>query len=207
MYQIISSSSKGNAVLYHDFILVDCGVSFASILPYVNRIKIILLTHEHGDHLNAVTIKKIINIHPSVRIVCGEWLKDRALQITSKVDVVEIGKLYDYGIFSISAVNLYHDVPNCGWRIFKDGTKIFHATDTVTLDGIEAKNYDLYALEHNYNEETVFDSINNDVKNGKFSYQIGALNSHLSEQQAQAFIFAQKGENSKFIRLHESTHV
>lgn len=204
MYQVISSSSKGNAVLYHDFILVDCGVSFASILPYVNRIKIILLTHEHGDHLNAVTIKKIINIHPSVRIVCGEWLAEKALRITKNVDIVEIGKLYDYGIFSISAVNLYHDVPNCGWRIFKNGTKILHATDTATLDGIEAKDYDLYALEHNYNEETIFDTINQKRRNGIFAHEVGSINSHLSEQQAQDFVFKNGTEKSRFVRLHQS---
>ena len=207
MYQVISSSSKGNAVLYHDSILVDCGVSFASILPHLNALKIILLTHEHSDHFKEATLKKIFFTRPGLRIVCGAWLAEKALRITKNVDIIEIGKLYDYGTFQISAIKLYHDVPNCGYRIFKDGTKILHATDTATLDGIEAKGYDLYALEHNYNEETIFDTINQKRRNGEFSHELGSINSHLSEQQAQDFVFKNGTVKSKFIRLHQSSKI
>jgi len=122
------------------------------------------------------------------------------------VDVCEIGVLYDYGLFSICPVKLWHDVDNFGYRIFKDGYKIFHATDSSHLNGITAVGYDLMCLEHNYNEDTVFETIRDIESKGGFAHQRGAINSHLSEQQARDFFYKNKGEHSQLIRLHESKH-
>jgi L-ascorbate metabolism protein UlaG (beta-lactamase superfamily) len=204
MYQVISSGSKGNAVLYFNSILVDCGISFTSLKPNLYNIQIVLLTHEHGDHFNLSTIKKLIKERPTLRIGCGEWLADK-LQFVKNLDVLEIGSIYDYGIFKISSVKLYHDVPNCGYRIFKDGKKIFHATDTSHLEGITAKYYDLYAIESNYDEETVYDTIHELESKGEFAHQHGSINSHLSEQQTRDFIFKNRGKHSQVLRLHESS--
>ena len=99
---------------------------------------------------------------------------------------------------------MYHDVKNFGYRIFKDEHKIIHCTDTYTLDGIKANNYNLYAIEHNYNEDTIIESILESEKYGKYSHQRGSFNSHLSEQQAIDFIFKNRGEHSEILRLHES---
>ena len=120
------------------------------------------------------------------------------------VDFYEIGQMYNYGSFSVSPIKLYHDVPNCGYRIFKDGKKILHATDTAHLDGITAVGYDLYAIEHNYNEDTVFYSIAKKQSRGEYAHQVGSINSHLSEQQARDFIFKNKADYSQVLRLHES---
>lgn len=204
MYQVVASSSAGNAVIYHNSILVDCGIPFVKIKPFLKDLKLILLTHEHGDHLNISTIIKILELRPGIRIACGEWLMNHLQEFSKNVDVLYVGNVYDYGICSVVMVALYHDVPNCGWRIFKGDTKIFHATDTAHLFGITAKDYDLYAIEHNYNEDTIFQQIAEIEAQGGFAHQKGSINSHLSEQQAQDFIFANKCENSKYIRLHES---
>lgn len=205
MYNIISSSSKGNAVLYHNSILVDCGVSFASLKPYLHDISIVILSHEHKDHINIATIKKLQFERPSIRIGCGEFML-RHLFGFKNIDIYEFGQTYDYGSFKISPVKLYHDCPNFGYRIFKGDYKIIHCTDTSTLDGIEAKGYNLFAIEHNYNEDTVFDQIKEIEDRGEFAYQKGAINTHLSEQQARDFIYKNKGENSEVVRLHESTN-
>ena len=182
--------------------MVDCGIPFNLLTRIINNLQLVLLTHKHSDHLNLSTIKKLAFERPSLRFGCCEWMVEH-LEGIKNVDVYEIGKLYDYGQFQISPVKLYHDVNNCGYRIFKDGTKIFHATDTCTLDGISAKEYDLYALEHNYDEETVWDSIKAIEDSGGFAHQRGAINSHLSEQQAKEFFFRNMKESSKLIRLHE----
>lgn len=204
MYQLIQSGSEGNSVLYHGSILVDCGVSFASLKPYLYNIQIVLLTHEHKDHINIDTLKKLVKERPTLRIGCGEWMKDKVAMF-KKVDILEIGNTYDYGQFQISPVKLYHDVPNCGYRIFKNGTKIFHATDTAHLEGITAQGYDLFAIEHNYNEETVFDVIREKESRGEYAHQRGSINSHLSEQKAKDFIFKNRSEFSQVLRLHESS--
>lgn len=205
MYKIIASGSDGNAVLYCGSILVDCGVTFNKIKPYINDIQLILLTHEHSDHINISTLKRICFERPSLRIGCGEFMV-KHLDGIKNIDVYKPIQRYVYGSFEISPINLYHDVLNFGYRIFKDGKKIFHAIDTCHLQGIEAKNYDLYAIESNYNEETIHDEIKSKVSKGEFCYQKGVINSHLSEQQARNFYFENKGENSKLIRLHEHSN-
>lgn len=204
MYNIISSGSKGNAVIYFGCILLDCGVNFKALKPYVNDINIVLLTHKHLDHINIKTLKSFQFERPTLRIGCCEWMLP-VLEGFKNIDIYEIGELYDYGFFKLSPIKLYHDVKNCGYRLFKDKVKLIHATDTAHLNGISAKEYDLYAIEHNYNEETINETIERKQLRGEFSHEKGAVNSHLSEQQAQQFFFENKGDNSKIIRLHESS--
>jgi phosphoribosyl 1,2-cyclic phosphodiesterase len=203
MYKIIASGSTGNAVLYHGSILVDCGVPFSALKEDLFGLKIVLLTHMHHDHINPLTFKKLVAERPTLRFGCGAHMLP-FLKGVKNVDVFEVGKLYDYGDFQISPIKLYHDVENFGYLIDYKGHKTIHCTDTATLEGITAKNYDLFALEHNYDEETVWETIEAIESKGGFAHQRGAINSHLSEQQARNFFFENKGENSQLIRLHES---
>ena len=203
MYQVIASGSTGNSIIYHKTILVDCGVPFSLLKPFLKDIKLVLLTHSHNDHINAQTLRKLAYERPTLRVGCGVWMKDFVGGIKN-VDYYEAGEVYNYGSFSISPIKLYHDVPNFGYRIFKDETKIIHCTDTCHLEGISAKEYDLYAIEHNYDEDVVNEIILRLESEGKFAHQRGAINSHLSEQQARDFIFKNKGPNSQVLRLHET---
>ena len=209
MYKVIASGSKGNAILYNNSILVDCGIPFSMLKPYLYDIQLVLLTHKHGDHFNESTLNKLVYERPTLRIGCCEWFDDLKYK---NVDNYKIGSIYNYEKFLISPVKLYHDVPNCGYRIFicdgKSGEyKIFHATDTEHLKGIEAKNYDIYAIESNYDEDSIETIIKNKISNGQYAYEKGAINSHLSEQQARDFIFKNAGENYEVVRLHETSLV
>lgn len=205
MYNVLSTGSKGNCVIYHDTIAIDMGVSYSMIKNYQSNLQIVLLTHIHGDHFNLATIKKLAFERPTLRFACGEFLAEY-LQGIKNVDILKAGVVYDYNSFKVSPVTLYHDVPNFGYRIYKGEHKTIHITDTAHLEKIEAKNYDLYAIESNYNEDTIFESIKNKQYKGEFAYQIGSVKTHLSEQQARDFIFKNKGKNSKVLRLHESTN-
>ena len=202
---VIGSGSSGNAVIYFKSILVDCGVSFKALQPYLKEIQIVLLTHIHSDHLNLRTLQKMQSLRPTLRIACCSWLVEE-LPNLKNIDVLEIGKMYNYGSFKVSPVKTYHDVPNCGWRIFKDDFKIFHITDTAHLEGITARNYDLYAIEHNYCEEKVEKAIREAQAEGKYCHAIGSIQTHLSIQQANEFIEANAGANSQVLELHKSKH-
>lgn len=204
MYKVIESGSMGNAVLYFGCILVDCGVPFASIEPYLNDIQIVLLTHEHGDHFNPATVKRLADNRPTLRLGCGEWmLKHLDGFNLGRLDIFECGQIYDYGLYEISPFKLFHDVPNFGYRIWKGDKRIFHATDSGHLEGITAPGYDLYCIESNYNEETIDAEIQAIEARGEYAYMKGVMNSHLSEQQADDFIYRNRADHSQILRLHE----
>jgi phosphoribosyl 1,2-cyclic phosphodiesterase len=203
MYQILSSSSTGNAVIYHNSILLDCGVPFFMVKPYINDLQLVLITHQHGDHLNMATIRKLAFERPGLRFGIGEFLLPYFEGIRN-VDIYQAGKIYNYGSFQISPVKLYHDTPTFGYRIFKGEHKLIHCTDTHTLQGISAKNYSLYALECNYDADTVWDIIREKEMRGEYAHQRGSINSHLSRQQAQKFVLDNAGDNYEFIMLHQS---
>lgn len=198
-YKIIASGSSGNAILYENT-LVDCGIPFTKLKPYVHQIKLVLLTHEHKDHFNLKTINELSK---TSKIVCCEWLSELLVDIPHTV--VELNKWYAIGSVRIAPFILYHDVQNCGWRITINGSKIFHATDTVTLEGITAKDYDVYGIEFNYDEVSIYDVIDDKIKNNEFAYELGAIESHLSFQQAEAFINENAREDSKVLKLHISS--
>lgn len=202
--KVISSGSEGNAVIYNNAIMVDCGVSLKALEAVKRSLKIVLLTHKHSDHLKIRTLQRLQAERPALRIACGDFLLEE-LPCIKNIDVLQVGKIYDYGAFKVSPVKLYHDVPNFGWRIFlPNGQKIFHATDTVHLEGITAKGYDLYAIEHNYCEEYIQQAIEEARANGEYTHAYGSIKTHLSIQQARTFIEANRKESSEVLELHKS---
>ena len=202
--KVISSGSEGNAVIYNNAIMVDCGVTLKALQEVKRSLKIVLLTHKHGDHLKLRTLQRLQAERPTLRVACGNFLLEE-LPCINNIDVLQVGKIYDYGAFKVSPVKLYHDVPNFGWRIFlPNGQKIFHATDTAHLEGITAKGYDLYAIEHNYCEEYIQQAIEEARANGEYTHAYGNINTHLSIQQARAFIEANRKESSEVLELHKS---
>lgn len=199
-YKVIKSGSAGNAVVYND-VMIDCGVPYSKVPQHI---KLILLTHIHKDHIKADTLIRL-SMTRGVRVACCEWLSDELSRLGINHDVLDVGKLYDYEFCKVSPVQLYHDVPNCGYRLYFGDEKVFHATDTVTLDGISAKGYDLYGIEFNYDEETIHDLIREKEERGEYSYEKGAINSHLSFQKGQAFYDKNKKESSVLLKLHISS--
>lgn len=115
-YKIIESCSTGNATIIKDIILIDCGVSFKKLEDYYKKLKLVLLTHIHSDHFNKNTIKKLATERPTLRFACCEWLLTPLLECgvsRRNIDVLQIGTKYDYKLFKIVAIKLYHDVPQC----------------------------------------------------------------------------------------------
>lgn len=209
IYNIIASGSSGNAILLENGILLDCGIPFKKIEPYLNQIKLVFISHEHGDHLNLRTLFKLNQLRPTIRFAVGFWLKDKLIGVgikKSNIDSLKQNKVYDYKQFKISPFILIHDVKNFGLRIFdiKTNEKIFYAVDTSTLDHVSAKNYDLYLLEANYDEEILEANLKKDLETSGFSYNSRVKETHLSLNQASQFIFDNAGDNSKYEFIHGS---
>ena len=205
-YKIISSCSTGNATIIRDIILIDCGVTFKKLEKYYKQLKIVLLTHIHSDHFKKETIRKLAQERPTLRFACCEWLLQPLLEcgvLRKNIDVLQIGTRYDYKLFKIVPIKLYHDVPQCGYRILFDDYKVIYMTDTRTVEGIVAKNYDLYLVEGNYEEEELEQRIKQKQEEGLYYYESRVRNTHLSKGQATDFLLNNMGENSKYVFMHE----
>ena len=201
-YRVIGSNSKGNAIIYDNKFMVDCGVPYNRIKPYIKDLEYVFLTHRHNDHFNLSTISSLHS--KGIKFVCGEWLKESLNRMGIEPTIVDLNKWYDFGIIRASAFKLYHDVENCGWRLNIDNKKIFHATDTGTLEGISAKGYQLYSIEANYDEEVMKLKVAEQLENGEFAHGIRSQETHLSIQQANDFIKENATDYCEVIELHKS---
>jgi Cft2 family RNA processing exonuclease len=205
-YNIISTGSHGNAVVLNSCILIDCGVSFKALKDVYKDIHLVLLTHIHSDHFKSKTLSILARERPTLRFACCEWLVNDLVKAgvnPSNIDILEIGKIYDYKAFKVSPIKLYHNVENCGYRLFFDEEKGLYATDTEHLNGIKAKKYDLYLIEANYTEEDLQERIDAKMGTGEYCYELNVANRHLSHEQASQFLLENMGENSKYVFLHE----
>lgn len=208
-YKILASGSSGNAILLNNGILLDCGVSFKLVAPYLAEIKAIFISHEHHDHLNIQTLKKIHELRPTVRFMAGFWLKQQFILSgikSSKIDVLKHNQIYDYGLFKIQPFILMHDVKNYGIKIYdiKTKEKIVYAVDTNKIDHVEAVNYQLYLIEGNYDEEKLERNIKSDIEKGIYSYGMRVKDTHLSIQAASEYILNNAGANSQYEFIHQS---
>lgn len=203
---IISTGSKGNAVVLNDRLLIDCGVNYKQLSPYASGLQLALLTHIHGDHFYPSTIKKLAKMRPTLRFGCCKWLLNDLISCgvqTWRIDVFTPDLLNTYNDnLQITAVELTHDVPNCGYKIFIDGERVFYATDTNNLNGITAPGYDLYMIEANYEDEEIMERIRKKEESGVFAYEHKVLKNHLSKAKCDDFIVRNAGIKSKFIYMH-----
>lgn len=205
-YNIISTGSQGNAVVVNNHILIDCGVTFKALKDVYKDLQIVLLTHIHTDHFKLQTIKRLAEERPTLRFGCCEWLVNDLVEAgvsKQSIDVLEIGKIYDYKAFKVSPIKLYHNVPNCGYRIFANGEKAIYATDTEHLQGITAKDYDLYMIEANYTDEDLQERINAKLEAGEYSYELNVASRHLSHEQASEWLMENMSFHSEYVFLHQ----
>ena len=200
-YKIINSGSDGNATVLENIILVDCGVSFKKLENYYKKLKIVFLTHCHSDHFNKATISRLTKERPTLRFACCHWLVKDLIDCgvsKTQIDVLKIGIIYDYTLFKVMPIKAYHDVPNCGYRVFIDNKKVMYITDTYTLEGITAKDYDLYLIEGNYeNAEELHNRAINDY------YERRVKHTHLSKEQCNNFFIKNAKDNSVLVYMHE----
>lgn len=101
-------------------------------------------------------------------------------------------------------IDTYHDVENTSYKIDFKPITMYYATDTCKLDYLDClKGLDYYFIEKNYAEEEINKRIEEKTLNGEYVYEIRVKNTHLSEEEADKFLMAMMGEDSKYIYCHQ----
>ena len=103
----------------------------------------------------------------------------------------------------IEPILLYHNVDQCGYRIFIDEYKCLYITDTNSIDGITAKGYDYYFIEANYVENEIQERIKAKETLGIYCYEKDAILNHLSKEKCDEFLLNNMGENSIYEYMHQ----
>ena len=131
IYDILATGSTGNSVVIKGEILIDCGIPMKKQreIGYIKGLRLVLLTHAHGDHFNAATVRALHQERPALKWGCCKWMVPHLLGAGVLVQLIrmptkrEVLRMQEYTIFP---VDLVHDVPNCGWHIWterQDGQK------------------------------------------------------------------------------------
>lgn len=141
-----------------------------------------------------------------LRFACGKWLEEPLIQCgvnKSNIDILYEETMYGYGICNVIPIRLKHNVPNYGYKLHLPfGSKIIYATDTNNLNGITARNYDLYLIEANYEENEIQERIRRKKENGQYAYEVQVLKNHLSKEKCDDFIYKNIGTNGTYVYMH-----
>ena len=208
-YNIIGSSSKGNAIVVEDNLLLDCGVTYIKLKPYLKDIKLIFISHAHKDHILPPTIKKISYNYPNIKFLTGSRIVVKKLVECGvkkeHIFILPTFKWYNMGLFKVKLELLIHDTPNYGLKWEINGKKGIYLVDTASVDNIEAKGYDLYLIEANYKEE-ILEKHLKECSEEELVYLNRVPLTHLSYESANDFLINNMGNNSEFKYIHESNY-
>jgi len=199
---VIASGSVGNAVFVRENdsthgIMIDIGVSYKRIEPWVQGVDAVLATHVHLDHWRKNTMDKLKSINPKCLYIepQGSGI-EYAFDSTIPHNTWAVIR----GKYSrIMCIPTPHSVNNVAWvvQFLNSGATYFHATDTASLNHISCKGADVYGIECNYSDIE-------ELVNRKNGHEVISVSSHLSTENALAWFELNKGSDSKFIPLHEA---
>ena len=210
-YEIISTGSKGNCIIFNHNIMLDCGISYTKVKPYLKDMDLIFISHRHSDHLNGTTIKQISYNYPTIKFVCN-------IEVASFLELLGVqkkniwllyeGRWYDIGFAKIKLDKLVHDAHNSSFQIeYRKKYKMIYITDTGSIpEYIDAKNYDLYLVEANYKSKEEYEQkIKEALEKGEYTYLVRAIETHLCEEDAIDWLKQNMSDESQFqfIHMHE----
>ncbi len=216
-YTVIGTGSSGNGVIIGNRILVDAGLPFVKFEPYLNDLRLVLITHEHGDHFKPSTVRRMAHDKPLLRFGCGRWMVKKLVDAgvaRSQIDILVDNMAQPYKtrktksgqqelMYTVIPVKVFHNVENFAYKIHFPEGKVFYATDMGNLTGIVARNYALYLVEANYKDEELKARMDAKIANGQYSYEQKVMKYHMSEKQCNDWLYANMGPNSEYVYLHQ----
>ena len=158
--KILSSGSRGNCYILTDCngnqLILDCGVKYDKVSTELNWGDncICLISHKHADHYNEQTVKRLSMF--GIAIYADSTIANESI--------------INYGNWTILPIALPHDkdCDSFSFIIYNTAEKksIYYATDCTALPKISDRVFDMFLIENNYDQETVFQK---KLTNGKYN--------------------------------------
>lgn len=217
-YKIISTGSKGNAVILRDTVLVDCGVPFASIAGYADKLDLVVFTHRHSDHLNTATVSKLHRLRPMLRFACNEDTAEKLVEAgvdLRSIDILSAGRYaykkyhflndgrYEYSKYHVTTFDVPHDVPCMAYFFDFRDWRCFYATDCADLPDVSLPRCNTYLVECNYREDEIAERIAEKLDSGRYIYETRVMETHMSEERLLEWLFDHADLNSEIVLLHD----
>ena len=164
---ILGSGSKGNAILLHTeegAVLVDAGFSRKELIARIascglnpGMIKALLISHEHGDHVNGARLfSDDYNIPTYLTSGTGRFLEALG-KLGKKRVFFETGSIFEVKPFNIRPFSVPHDAEDpVGFVISVDNVKVGIATDLGHINPLciqRLRDCDALILECNHDVE------------------------------------------------------
>lgn len=216
--KIIGTGSDGNSIVIDDKILIDAGLSWKVLSPYLTRkITAVFITHEHGDHCNPSIFNRIAQNRPALLKATYvnkstyhklELRANKAARLIPEKNILHEGTVVNIkrrsSNYQLKTYKLVHDVENYGlvFTNLDTGKTLIHATDTETMKYAPEGKYDTLLIEGNYEEER----LDKAVVHGTMEEKARAMRNirHLSIQEMEDFVKTHSHSKSIVIQLHES---
>ena len=171
----------------------------------------IFISHVHKDHINSTTIKSIRYNFPNVKFLCGssyvveKLVKDSYVPLRN-IYVLKTNRWFDLGIMKVKLENLVHDTPNYLLKFEIKKKKGIYIVDTANVNGIKAKDYDLFLIESNYKKDILEFHIENCENQDELFYLNRVPRTHLSFESANSFLIENMKSSSQFEYIHKSQY-
>ena len=166
---LLSSGSKGNCVWVQAgdaAVVIDCGISVKMLRARAEvvgadsaRLKAILLSHDHGDHIAGVprlSSAMGLEVHAS-DLVCHRTSGSLRVQTGRAPRKFADGEIFEVGGLEVTPIPVPHDAAGtCGFLFEYEGRCAAHLTDLghVPADFVEIlAGVELLSIESNHDED------------------------------------------------------
>jgi phosphoribosyl 1,2-cyclic phosphodiesterase len=208
---VLGSGSRGNAILLHTEeggILVDAGFSRKELIARLaicnlnpRKIKALLISHEHGDHVNGARLfSDDYEIPTYLTARTGQYLNDLG-KLGKKRVFFETGAIFDVKPFNIRPFAVPHDaVDPVGFVICVDSVKVGIATDLGHMNPLclqRLRDCDALILECNHDVEMQ----RNSERGIRLKRRVLGKHGHLSNDDAMNALDSLITAKTKFVFL------
>lgn len=194
-------------------LLIDAGLSFpklettfAELKIDINKIRGILVTHEHEDHIKH--LKRVASVLKLPVYITAESYKKAGLSLQDH-HIIKAGDDLVFGDIHINAFRVLHDSEMClGFLASNNNKKLFFASDIGSFDDKileKAYNVDFIGIEANYEPSMLTRCTYPQYLKDRISSGAG----HLSNSEAAIFVKETVGKNTKntmFLHISENSN-